>query len=108
MVANAARIAHAAGREDDLRLIVKVDGTGFVAGGGGHQPREANGVDALLHQSHGLFVKAFLTALVKNAGGLHGQRAVHIDLEAVVALQATLCLDLPQKIQHLLGAAHRK
>ena len=48
MVADAARLAHAAGREDDLRHAVRVDHAGFLAGHADPQPRESDGVDALL------------------------------------------------------------
>ncbi len=40
--------------------------------------------------------------------GLIGQRAVHIDRKTVVAVHQSPLLDLTQRIEHLLGAAHRK
>ena len=47
MVADPARLAHAAGGENDLGLRVGVDELGFVGGNGQLQPVEPDGVDAL-------------------------------------------------------------
>ena len=108
VVADAPGLAHAAGRKNDLRPPVKVDGLGILGGHGQLQARKADGVHALFHQSAGLGVVAFGPLVLKNVGGLHGQRAVHIHGKIAVPAHQALLLDLAQEIQHLLGAAHRK
>ena len=57
MVADAAGLAHAAGREDDLRLPIGVDHPGFVAGHADPQAGALDGVDALGQQGAGRLVK---------------------------------------------------
>ena len=74
MVADTARFTHAAGRDDDLRHGVGVDGTGLIAGDADLQARELNGVDALCQQSVGLFIKAGGVGVLEDPGGLDGQR----------------------------------
>ena len=108
MVADAARVAHARRRDDDLRHGVAVDGHGFFLGLADVQAGELQRVPACLHQGQGFLVIALAEILAEDSGGLAGQRAVHVDREVSVAGHAALGLDLPQKIQQFLGAAHRK
>ena len=108
VMADAACLAHAAGRQDDLRRAVGVDHTGLVTGHGDPQPRHVDGVDALFQQGAGLLVEAVRVCVPEDAGGLGSQRAVDVDREVAVPFDQPFFLDLPQKIQHLLGATHRK
>ena len=103
-----ARLAHAAGRQNHLAPAVGVDGLGLLAGHRQPQTGAADGVDALFQQIAGFGVEVFPVGVVEDAGGLHGQGAVHIHREILVALHQPVLLDLPQEIEHLLGAAHRK
>lgn len=86
------RLAHAAGRQDYLRFRIVVDGFGVLAGDGDLQPLGPDGVDPLVHQSPRLLVQAFPAALQVNAGGLVGQRAVHVYREIIVACTSPFCL----------------
>ena len=108
VVADAACLAHAAGRQDDLRRAVSVDHTGLVTGHGDPQPRHPDGVDALFQQGAGLLVEAVRVGVLEDAGGLDGQRAVDVHREIAVALDQTFFLDLPDEIEQLLRAAHRE
>ncbi len=108
MVADAARVAHARRRDDDLRHGVAVDGHGFFFGLADVQAGELQRVPACLHQGQGFLVIALGKVFPENRGGLAGQRAVHVDREVSVAGHAALGLDLADKIQKLLRAAHGK
>ena len=106
VVADTAGVAHAAGGEDDLGGLVLVDGLGLLLAdrqlqAGEHQRVHA-GADGLLH----LLVQKLGVALEEDGGGLNGQGAVHIHGEIAVAGDQTSLLDLPDEVQHLLGAAH--
>ena len=108
MVADTSGLAHAAGGQDDLGRAVGVDHAGIIAGHADAQPRHIDGVDALFQQSAGLGVKAVGVCIPEDAGGLGGKRAVDVDREVAVSFDKAFFLDLPQKIQHFLRAAHRK
>ena len=108
VVADASGFAHSAGRQDDLGRAVGVDHAGVIAGHADAQPRHVDGVDALFQQRTGLGVKAVGVCIPEDAGGFGGQRAVNVDREVAVSFDKAFFLDLPQKIQHLLRAAHRK
>ena len=108
VVADTARLAHSAGRDDDLGHGVGVDGAGLVAGDADLQARELDGVDALGQQGVGLLVEAGGVGILEDAGGLDGQRAVDVDREAAVAGDKVLLLDLTDEVEQLLRASHRK
>ena len=108
MVADAARVAHASGGEDDLGRRVAVDGHGFLFRLADVQTRELQGVPAALHQGEGFVVVALGKVFPEDRGGFARQRAVHKDREVFVALDTALGLDLTDKIQKLLRAAHGK
>ena len=108
VVADTARFAHAAGRDDDLRHGVSVDGTGLIAGDADLQARELDGVDALCQQSVGLFIKAGGVGVLEDSGGLDGQRAVDVHREAAVAGDQILFLYLADEVEQFLSAAHCK
>ena len=108
MVADPAGLAHAGGGDDDLGLRVEVDHPRLVAGDGGVQVLEVDGVDALLEYRAGLCVEDVRVALQKDGGRFDGQGTVHIDREAVVVFDEALLLDLADVVQKLLGPAHGK
>ena len=108
MVADAARVAHAGGGDDDLGRRVTVDGHGFLFRLADVQTRKLQGVPAALHQGEGFVVVALGKVFPEDRGGFARQRAVHKDREVFVALDTALGLDLADKIQKLLCAAHGK
>ena len=108
VVADAACLAHAAGRDDDLGHPVGVDHPGFIAGHADPQPRELDGIDALRQKGAGLLIEAVGVGILENAGRLDGKGAVDVDGEIPVAGDETFFLDFPDEIEQLLGAAHRK
>ena len=108
VVADAACLAHAAGRDDDLGHPVGVDHPGLIAGHADLQPRELDGVDALGQQRPGILVKAVGVGIFEDAGRLNGKGAVDVDREIAVAGDQPLFFDLPDKVEQLLGTAHRK
>lgn len=85
VVADAACLAHAAGRDDDLGHPVGVDHPGLIAGHADLQPRELDGVDALGQQRPGILVKAVGVGIFEDAGRLNGKGAVDVDREIAVA-----------------------
>ena len=107
-MADAACLAHAAGRDDDLGHPVGVDHPGLIAGHTDLQPRELDGVDALGQQRPGILVKAVGVGIFEDAGRLNGKGAVDVDREIAMAGDQTLFFDLPDKIEQLLSTAHRK
>ncbi len=108
MMPDTSRLTHAGSGYDNLRRMLEVDRLGFVACNGKAKSRERNRIDPLSDQSHRLFVKTPCLIFMKNPGGLHRQRAVHIDREILVTFYQPLSLNLPQEIEHLLRPAHCK
>ena len=92
MVADAARVAHAGGGDDDLGRRVAVDGHGFLFRLADVQTRELQGVPAALHQGEGFVVVALGKVFPEDRGGFARQRAVHKDREVFVALDTALGL----------------
>ena len=108
VVADAACLAHTAGREDDLWHAVCIDHAGFITGHRDAQPREGDRINAFFQQSAGVRIKAVRVGIFKDAGRLDGKRAVNVHREVAVPLHKALFLDLTDKVEHLLRAAHRK
>ena len=108
LVPDTAGVAHAAGGYDHFGNRVLVDGNRFLLSNGQLQAREHErvnaGPDFLLH----LFIHKVRIALQEDAGGLDGERAVHIHREVAVARDQSLLLDLTKEVEDLLGAPHRK
>ena len=102
------RIAHSAGRKDDLRHGIRIDGLGILLRHAGPKPFKPERIYPAPHQFPRLRVQIFRGALQENARCLIGQRTVHINRESVVPVHPALLLDLPDKIQHFLRAAHSK
>ena len=108
MVADAPRVAHAAGGQNNLWPLVGVDGLRFLFRKAHGQAAEPKRVDAALYQGAGLGVQIGGGALQKDAGGLVGKRAVHIYGEAVEPLHKAFFFNFADEVQHFLGAAHGK
>ena len=95
VVADAASIAHARRRDDDLGGGVGIDGNGVLLGLADAQSGEGQRVLPGADQGQGVLVIALAVIFAENGGGAVGQRTVHIDGEPVVAVDAALGLDLP-------------
>ena len=108
MVADTARFAHTAGREDHFGAVVEIDLLGFLGGDGQADAVEPQGIDPLPHQGGSFFIEAVLVALEEDARGFHRQGTVHIHRETIVPLDHSFVEDLPDGIEHLLGAPHGK
>ena len=108
MVADSARLAHAAGGEYDLGLGVGIDELGFVGGNGQLQSVKPDGVDALFQNGPGLVVKIRGVALQENPRRFHGQGGVHVHREMVVSRHQPPLLDLPDGVEHFLRPPHGK
>ena len=108
MVADAARIAHAGGGDDDLGGMVLVQRFGLVHGLRQMQTREIEHMGAVLHQLQSVLVQIAPQIAAENGGGALGQGTVHIHGEIRHGGHQALILDLPDEIQQLLGAAHGK
>ena len=104
VVADTARLAHAAGRKDDLGHRVGVDHPGFVTGNADPQPRELDGIDALGQQRPGILVKAVGVGIFEDAGRLNGKGAVDVDREIAVAGDQTLFFDLTVPARTMWGS----
>ena len=108
MVADAARVAHAGGGDDDLGGVVLVQGLGLVHGLRQVQAREVEHMGAVLHQLQSVLVQIAPQIAAENGGGALGQGTVHVHGEIRHGGHQALILDLPDEIQQLLGAAHGK
>ena len=82
MVADAARVAHAARGDDDLRLGVDVDHAALLAGAGEVQVREIERMVAA-HDEFAHLVVVGLRVVLEDLGRLHGHRAVHVDVHVL-------------------------
>ena len=107
VVADASGVAHAGGRNDDLGRGVQVEGLGFLAGLGDVQTGEPEEV-AVPQLGNGLLVQIAPQVSGKDFGSGAGQRRVHIDLEIGDGFYHTFLLHLPDEVEELLGASHRK
>ena len=72
MVADAARVAHAGGGQDDLGGLVGVQGFRFFGGLGEGQAGEGEQVAAALQHGDGLLVQIAVEVPGVDAGGLGG------------------------------------
>ncbi len=61
---------------------------------------------AVLHQRQSVLVQIAPQIAAENRGGLLGQRAVHVHREVLDGRDQIFVLDLADKVQQLLGAAH--
>ena len=77
MMADAARIAHAGRRDDDLGRFIAVDGHRLLLRLADIQAGELQRVFTALHQCKRLLVIALGKIFAEDRGGLAGKRAVH-------------------------------
>ena len=105
---NPTGIAHTTGRDNDLRAVVKVDGFGFFTGDGKFQSRERDRIDSFIDQLHRLFIKTVFVVFIKYSSCSYCQRTIHKHRETIVSLYHMICLDLTDKIKHLLCSSHCK
>ena len=105
VVADPARVAHAGGADDDLWLIILVDGLGFLCRDRQAEVPELDGVDALPDQAHGLFIKAVLFIFHKDLCRGNSQGTVHIDREVRIVRNHIVIFDLADIVEHDLGPA---
>ena len=108
MMANPSCLAHTGSRNNYNGLFNKINHFGFITGNSHFKSRKTNGVLPFAHQFQGLLIKTFFHIFMKNAGGLHCQRAVYVHLKILKFRQKALRFDFPQKIQHFLCSAHGK
>ena len=106
MVADAPRIAHAGGGDNDLGRLVHVQQLGLVHRLRQVQAGEVEHVGAVLHQRQRVVVQIAPQVAAENGGGLLRQRAVHIHGEILHGGDKPLVLDLPDEVQQLLRSAH--
>ena len=107
-MADAARVAHTGGGDDNLRGMVLVQGLGLVHGLRQVQAREVEHMGAVLYQLQSVLVQIAPQIAAENGGGAFGQGTVHVHGEIRHGGHQALILDLPDEIQQLLGAAHGK
>ena len=105
VMAHTARVAHAAGRDDDGRSLVVVDALGFRGRQGVAQVGQLEGVVALVQHLLGVLVEELAVA-AEDLGGADGQGAVHED--GHVRGQFALALEDVQTVEDLLRALHGK
>jgi hypothetical protein len=84
VVADPAGLAHAGGGDDDLRLLVEIDGLALLVGDGEPTPGLIRGLCPESSRARASWSKILPVALEIDAGGLVGQRRVHIDREIPV------------------------
>ena len=106
MVADTARVAHTGSGDNDLGGLVHVQQLGLVYRLGQVQTGEAEHMGAVLHQRQSVLVQIAPQIAAENRGGLLGQRAVHVHREVLDGRDQIFVLDLADKVQQLLGAAH--
>ena len=106
VVADAARVAHAGGGDDDLGGPVLVEGLGLLAGFRGVKVGEAEHVRALAHQPNRVVVHIAPEVPVKDGRGLFRQGRVDVHREIRAGGYHVLFLNLPDEVEKLLGPAH--
>ena len=105
VMAHTSRVAHAAGRDYDLRGLVLVYRLRFRLRHRDLQAGEHDGVDAGAYQRLHLLVDVLRVALEEDARRLDGEGAVHVDGEVAVPGDEAALLYLADKVQHLLRTA---
>ena len=106
VVPDAACVAHTGGGQDHLGGAVHIQQLGLLHRLRQVQAGEAEHMGAVLHQRQRLLVQIAPQVAAEDGGGPLGQRTVHIHWEVLHGLHQILILDLPDKVQQLLGAAH--
>ena len=106
VVADAARVAHAGSGDDDLGGGIQVQSLGLLAGLRHPEVGKVEHMGAVLHQLQSVLVEIAVKVPGEDSGGLLGQGRVNVDGEIRVGLHESPVLDLPDKVEELLGAAH--
>lgn len=105
MVADAPRVAHTGGGNDDLGRFVEVEHSGFLGRLDQVQVREGEHVCAVLHQLERVLVKIAAQVSAEYGGRRLGEGRVDIDRKIGHGLHQSPVLDLADKVQKLLRAA---
>ena len=98
MVADAPRVAHTGGRNDDLGCFVEVEHPGFLGRLDQVQVREGEHVCAVLHQLERGLVQIAVQVAAEHRGRRLGERRVDIDREIGHGLHEPLILDLTDEV----------
>lgn len=109
VMADAPRVAHAAGGNDDLRRLVHVQALGFGRGPGKPQILEIQRVVAFQNIFLGLLVKD-LRVLSEHLRSRGGHRAVHVDHQLVqlVLVLTVFLIEFVELEDQFLGSAYGK
>ena len=78
MVADAAGFTHAAGRDDDLRGIIRIYGFRVVTRDRKGKSVEYHGIDPAVDKGKRLLIEVFPEVVVVDVGGFDGKGAVNI------------------------------
>ena len=108
MVFDAARVAHAAGGDNDLRIRVVVDRPGILRGDRRLQPVESDGIDSFGQEPLCLIVKITVHSLTEYVRRLDRQGRIDINLKPIMSVDHVLLLDLADEVEHLLRAPDRE
>ena len=106
MVADAAGVAHTGGGNDDLGRRVHVQHLGLLARLDQVKVREGEHVRAVLHKLERLLIKIAVQVAAEYSRRRLGKGRVDVHREVRRRLDELLILDLADKVQKLLRAAH--
>lgn len=106
VMADTARVAHAGGRDDDLGRRVHVEHLGLLARLDQVKVREGKHVRAVLHKLERLLVEIAVQVAAEHSRRRLGKGRVDVHREVRRRLDELLILDLADKVQKLLRAAH--
>ena len=105
-MADTARVAHTGGGNDDLGRRVHVEHLGLLARLDQVKVREGEHVRAVLHKLERLLVKIAVQIAAEHSRRRLGKGRVDVHREVRRRLDELLILDLADKVQKLLCAAH--
>ena len=106
VMADTARVAHAGGRDDDLGRRVHVEHLRFLARLDQVKVGEGEHVRAVLHKLERLLVEIAVQVAAEYSRRRLGKGRVDVHREVRRRLDELLILDLADKVQKLLRAAH--
>ena len=105
---DAARITHAGCRDDDLRLVIRIDCLRLIRRDRQIQTVELQRIDALSDKFHCLVIIALRTLFTEDLRRLNGKRGINIHREIRQLRDQVLFLDLTDEVQHFLCPAYGK
>ena len=108
MMTDTACITHTGCRYDHLRRCRYIDCNRIITCNCCLQSRKTDRVNALSDQCHRIIVIISRHISVENIRCFHCQRTIYIYLKIIMILHKTFCLDLSDKIKHLLCSANSK